>query len=132
LAGFLCRSYQEEDMFKFALVVGASLCVLGSATMAEVPAAAKECANDIKTLCAGVQPGEGRAAACIKEHFEELSAPCQGIVLKAAAVGKACSADIKKLCVDVKPGEGRIEACLKSHISEISEPCREAAAQAKG
>ncbi len=119
-------------MIKSAFLAGASLCVLGSAALAQVPAAAKECASDIKTLCAGVQAGEGRAAACIKEHFKELSSPCQEIVLKTAAVGKACAADVKKLCGDVKPGQGRIEACLKSHTAEISEPCKEAAAQAKG
>ena len=73
-------------MFKSAFVVCASLCLLGSAALAEVPAAAKECASDIKALCAGVQPGEGRAAACIKEHFKELSSPCQDIVLKAYRV----------------------------------------------
>ncbi len=120
-------------MFKSVLGFGVAFLLLGSAAaMAEPPAAAKECANDIKTLCADVKPGDGRAAACIKGHFKELSAECQGLVVKAAAVGKACEADVKKLCGDVKPGGGAIEACLKSHAADISDGCKEAAANAKG
>jgi hypothetical protein len=93
-------------------------------------AAMKACGGDVKTLCAGIQLGEGRVKACIKSHFSDVSAPCQAVLLKAAAVSKACSADIKKMCADVKPGGGRIEACMKSHLSEVSDPCKDAISQA--
>jgi hypothetical protein len=92
--------------------------------------AMKACGGDVKTLCAGIQPGEGRVRACIKSHFNDVSAPCQAVLLKAAAVSKACSADVKKMCADVKPGGGRIEACMKSHLSEVSDPCKDAISQA--
>ena len=90
----------------------------------------KACGGDVKSLCAGVQPGDGRVKACIKSHFSDVSAACQTVLLKAAAISKACSTDVKKVCADVKPGGGRIEACMKSHLSEISDPCKDAVSQA--
>jgi hypothetical protein len=93
-------------------------------------AAMKACAGDVKSLCAGTQPGDGRVKACIKSHFNDVSAPCQAVLVKAAAISKACGADVKKVCADAKPGGGRIEACMKSHLSEISDPCKDAVAQA--
>ncbi len=98
--------------------------------MAQQSATAKACAGDIKTLCTGVQPGEGHVRACIKSNFSKLSEPCQAVLLKAAAIGKACKDDVKKMCAGIKPGGGRIEACMKSHIGELSEPCKDALSQA--
>ena len=92
-------------------------------------AAMKACGSDVKSLCAGVQAGDGRVKACIKSHFSDVSPPCQAVLLKAAAISKACSADVKKICADVKPGGGRIEACMKSHLSEVSDPCKDAVTQ---
>jgi len=36
----------------------------------------KACNNDIKTHCAGVQPGEGRIYVCLRKHKTELGATC--------------------------------------------------------
>ena len=118
-------------MLKSALALGAALCFTGTSAVAQAPAAAQECVADIKKLCAGVEPGGGKAAACIKEHFAELSSGCQDLVMKAAAVAKVCEADVKKLCGDVKPGGGAVAACLKAKAADISDACKEAAAQAK-
>ena len=70
----------------------------------------KACGADVKAQCAGVQPGKGRIRACVKEHFKDLSEPCQTVLLKAAAVAKACAADIKQNCAGTRPGGGRIRA----------------------
>src|SRR5579871_5274434 len=35
------------------------------------------CAGDAQKLCAGVQPGGGRIAACLKEHKDSLSDRCK-------------------------------------------------------
>jgi hypothetical protein len=117
-------------MLKIVLSAGAAMLLLSSVSMAQVGPAAKACAGDIKTLCAGVQPGEGRVRACIKAHVKDLSEPCQAVLTKAAAIGKACRADAKQLCADVKPGGGRVGACIKAHMGEISEACKDALAQA--
>ena len=87
-------------------------------------------AEDIKTLCQGVQPGGGRIRDCIKSHFGELSTTCQDVVMKAAAIGKACAADVKKNCAGVKAGGGRIAACMKEHVADTSDPCKDALTQA--
>ena len=86
----------------------------------------KPCASDVKTLCAGIQPGEGRIKACIKSHLTELSPTCQDRLLTVAVTGKVCKTDVTKLCAGIEPGTGGIRACIKSHMAEVSDPCREA------
>jgi hypothetical protein len=116
-------------MLKTLFAVGITILLSTASGMAQ-SAAMKACGGDVKSLCAGVQPGDGRVKACIKSHFGDVSAPCQAVLVKAAAISKACSADVKKVCADVKPGGGRIEACMKSHLSEVSDPCKDAVSQA--
>ena len=116
-------------MLKNILAIGGVMFLSATSSMAQ-QTVAKQCAGDIKSLCAGVQPGEGRIRACIKSHVSDLSAPCQAVLVKAAAIGKVCGADVKKNCADVKPGGGRIEACMKSHLADVSEPCKDAMTQA--
>ncbi|MBS0180331.1 MAG: cysteine rich repeat-containing protein [Nitrospira sp.] len=36
----------------------------------------KACAEDVKKLCAGIKPGEGRIVQCLKEHTQDLSPAC--------------------------------------------------------
>ena len=36
----------------------------------------KACAEDVKALCSGVKPGEGRIIQCLKEHRQEVSPSC--------------------------------------------------------
>ena len=105
-----------------------ALLLSGSAALAQQ--VAKPCARDIKTLCAGIQPGEGRIKACIKSHLTDLSPSCQDRVLTVAVTGKVCKADIAKLCAGIVPGTGGIRACIKSHMAEVSDPCKDAMSQA--
>ena len=115
-------------MLKNLLAVSAIMLLSATSGMAQ-SAARKACAGDVKSQCAGVQPGDGRIKACIKSHFNDVSAPCQAVLVKAAAIAKVCGADVKKICADVKPGGGRIEACMKSHLTEVSDPCKDAISQ---
>ena len=112
--------------FASAALIVATCMSAGHAQRAVV----KACGADIKAQCAGVQPGKGRIRACVKEHFKDLSEPCQTVLLKAAAVGKACAADIKQNCAGTRPGGGRIRACMKEHLADVSEPCKEVLARA--
>ena len=98
----------------------------GSAAVAQ---AGKPCASDIKTLCAGIQPGEGRIKACIKSHLTELSPTCEDRLLTVAVTGNVCKTDITKLCAGIVPGTGGIRACIKSHMAEVSDPCKDAMSQ---
>ena len=109
-------------------ILTALLLLSGSVAVAQQ--AGKPCAGDIKTLCAGVQPGEGRIKACIKSHLTELSPTCQDVVLTVAVTGKVCKTDVTKLCAGIVPGTGGIRACIKSHMAEVSDSCRDAMSQA--
>jgi len=117
-------------MLKNALAFALILLISTTMAMAQQRAVARACAADIKAQCAGVQPGAGRIKACVRDHFGDLSASCQALLVKAAAVGKACAADVKQNCAGIKPGGGRIEACAKSHFADFSDACKDAVTQA--
>ena len=110
------------------LVVLTALLPPGSGAVAQQES--KPCAGDIKTLCAGIQPGEGRIKTCIKSHLTDLSPACQDRLLTVAVSGKVCKTDVAKLCAGIEPGTGGIRACIKSHMAEVSDPCRDAMSQA--
>ena len=111
-----------------AAALGAALLFAGSAYPAP-SALAKACAKDVKSVCGDVKPGGGKLAACMKEHFSDLSTDCQIAYIKVAAVGRACKADVKKFCADVKLQNAKAE-CLKSHAADLSEGCKDAMAKA--
>jgi cysteine rich repeat protein len=68
-----------------ALVLVSSVAMAQTAKQKETQAFAKACAGDIKRLCPGVPPGEGRIKACMKAHADKLSRPCFDAILGAAA-----------------------------------------------
>jgi hypothetical protein len=104
--------------------------LLLSSSVAVAQQAGKACAGDIKTLCAGIQPGEGRIKACIKSHLTDLSPTCEDRLLTVAVSGKVCKTDVTKLCAGIVPGTGGIRACIKLHMAEVSGPCRDAMSRA--
>ena len=50
---------------------------------AELKASFKDCKDDVKKVCAGVERGEGRIIKCLKENAEKLSSACKAHVEKA-------------------------------------------------
>ena len=107
-------------------VVAAALLVAACGAHAAPSALAEACVNDVKSVCGDVKPGGGKLAACMKEHFSELSEDCQIAYIKVAAVGRACRADVEQFCA----GVGLVAECIKSHASQISAGCRDALAAA--
>jgi Cysteine rich repeat len=112
-------------MLKHALAISAALLLFGSNAMAQ--GAVRTCAADAKKLCADVQPGGGRTAGCFKEHFSDLSPPCQNLLAGAAAGAKACTADVKQHCADARRA-AKI-TCLKSALANLSDECKSAISQ---
>src|SRR6516225_6059459 len=53
---------------------------------AQVRGFAKACASDVKTQCAGVNPGSDRIRECVKMHFKDLSEACQNFLLRSVTV----------------------------------------------
>ena len=82
-------------MMKSLIVIGAAVLLSATVAMAQQRG---QCAADIKAKCAGVQRGERRLSACVKEHLTEFSEPCQARLAKIATVGNACKADVTKSC----------------------------------
>ena len=109
------------------LVIMTALLLSDSVVLAQQ--AGKPCASDIKTLCVGIQHGEGRIKGCIKSHLTDLSPTCEDRVLTVAVTGKVCKTDVTNLCGGIVPGAGGIRACIKSHMAEVSDSCKNAMAQ---
>jgi uncharacterized protein (DUF2141 family) len=89
------------------------------------------CEGELGQVCTGVQPGQGRVMACVKEHFGQLSASCQNALLSNVTITKACKSDAEQKCAGIDPGAGRIQACMKDHFTELSDPCKHALLLAK-
>ncbi len=118
-------------MMKSLIVIGVAVLLSATVAMAQQRGQVGACAADIKAKCAGVQPGEGRLSACVKEHLTEFSEPCQARLAKIAAVGKACKEDVTKSCAG-KSGVRGVVACMKGVLGNLSDPCKDALADAVG
>jgi len=108
----------------YAVALGAAL-VLTAAT-ASVQAEDRDCTVDLKSMCAGIAPGEGHIRACIQAHMSELSVGCSSRLSKAAWVFSECHADVQHFCPDAK--YGGIADCMRPHLGEVSDQCRGAMA----
>lgn len=113
-------------MLKNALAISFALLLFGSNAVAQD--AARACVADVKKLCAGVKPGDGRIAGCVKEHVAELSAPCQNLLTATAAAKKVCTNDVKQRCADAKRRTAKL-ACIKSALANLSDDCKLAISQ---
>jgi Cysteine rich repeat len=91
----------------------------------------QNCGADFAKVCAGVQPGEGRIMACVREHFGQLTTPCQNALLANVTITRVCKADAEQKCGGIEPGGGRIQACMKDHFTELGDRCQHALLLAK-
>jgi phage host-nuclease inhibitor protein Gam len=91
-------------------------------------AQAHPCLADAQKLCKEVQPGEGRIAACLKQHESELSAECKqkqaSFRDQVEELTEACKDDVQKFCANVEPGAGRIARCLQQNADHLSPQCK--------
>jgi hypothetical protein len=73
----------------YALLAAALIAAMFSGSAAAQSAATSRqavhqaCANDVRTLCAGVFPGGGRIRQCIIEKRDQLSDGCKSAMLAA-------------------------------------------------
>jgi hypothetical protein len=122
---------RERALAKFVKLGLVLLLLLAPAGAIAQQAMHQACAADFAKICAGVQPGEGRVMACVREHFGQLSAPCQNALMANVTITRVCKADAEQKCAGVEPGGGRIQACMKDHFTELGERCQHALLLAK-
>lgn len=117
------RRAARESM-KFFTLAGVAFAALWTAMSAAAAerSAIQACRADAAALCAGVQPGGGRIAACLRENEAKVSEGCK------ARLGQieACAAELRKACPQAE-GETALRTCTKDKRSEISAGCRAAA-----
>lgn len=77
----------NDKLLLMTLAAGFALALAAPAAAADTPKG--PCAADAAKFCKDVKPGEGRVAACLKEHEKELSQACRDRkALKAGRAGK--------------------------------------------
>ncbi len=86
------------------------------------------CRKDIAERCKGVQGGEGRVVACLRNNESQLSQDCQSAFnewrLGQMEVRSRCASEIASLCGTVPAGGGRILHCLRRHERDLGSDCR--------
>jgi hypothetical protein len=86
----------------------------------------RDCTTDVKSLCAGVQPGGGRVLACLQSHVSDLSVGCSTILSKAIWTAQQCAGDIHQFCPTAT--FGNVSDCMRPHLGEVSGTCKSALA----
>lgn len=98
---------------------------------AAVEAVEGACANDVRSFCGSVTPGEGRVLLCMQAHEDQLSRRCQftlfrvsrgldRVINRVERIADACWNDIETQCGDAP----RITECLKQKGGSLSQSCQ--------
>ena len=98
--------------------VFAALLLAGTALGAS--AADAPCRDDARRFCTSVQPGGGRAVACLKAHEADLSPACKA----ALPTLERCRQEVQTLCGEGKPRA--LRSCLRENAGKLSPDCRAA------
>jgi hypothetical protein len=115
----------------FATAFGAALLLAGSwAASAQegLFATERDCATDIKSLCAGVKPGGGRVLACLQAHVSagDVSVGCSTVLSKAIWTAQQCAGDIRQFCPNAT--YANVGDCMRPHLGQSSAACQSALA----
>ncbi|CAM6095965.1 unnamed protein product [Calypogeia fissa] len=90
------------------------------------PSLRRECSGDAATYCKGVENGEGRVQACLRDHSQKISYNCRAQLFRQERENaddlrlnpelfEACLPAQRKFCPDVLFGKARVKDCLESH-----------------
>ena len=127
-------SMPRRFLFPGAVALGfLGTCISGEVRAQEIP-----CTEEIRTLCADVQPGGGRILQCLKTNEAKLSPACTGRVndLQETMSGPlgACRDDWAALCYHPRASTGRQEMiqCLQANQAQVSAGCQKALREGTG
>jgi Cysteine rich repeat len=107
------------------LALGVALLLVAGTTATAQPSP-RPCAADIKAFCTNIQPGEGRIAACIKEHIGDFSLACKARLITAITTTRACAADVKGQCTRTGHTSEEVTACLREVLPKLGNLCKTA------
>jgi len=111
---------------KSILPLGVALLFVAGTTAMAQPRP-RPCAADIKAYCTDIQPGEGRVAACIKEHIGNFSLACKARLVRAIVTTRECAADVKGQCTGARlASKEGMAACLRESLPNLSNLCKTA------
>ena len=107
--------------------------LLGGPFLPGVGAQDLPCTQEIRTLCADVQPGGGRILQCLKANEAKLSPVCVRRMddvraVLSGPVGAACRDDWAALCYHPKASTDRqsMLQCLQANRAKVSAGCQKA------
>ena len=112
-------------MLKILSICATLSFLLVSSAMAQSDGGA--CAADIKKVCANIDPGNLRIAACLKERLTDLSDACKARLAEVAAAGKTCRADVEKQCGTERRRIKKV-ACIRDTLTNLGDDCKAAIA----
>ena len=122
---------------KFAGIAAAGLlCSFFGSVSPRAQGFLEDCASDVSTYCADVDPGHGRVISCLYAYEDKISEACYAATIDYhdvmdflfASVREAqalCAADIEKHCAETEFGHGRILTCLAENKTTIEPACKQ-------
>jgi len=120
-------------MVKIILLIGAVSVAWSASAAAQGRLAVGHCVADLGRLCPGIEPGNNRQRACMREHIRDVSFPCLLTLAKFAEVRgfrKECSAHLRQQCATIERGGGQFGDCLRSAVAGLSDACKDSLARA--
>ena len=102
-----------------ALPAVLAACVAQNAVAQAGPVSARVCRSDAIKFCSDVEPGGGRAMACLESHKGKLSSAC----LDALPLLGSCAQELRKHC-DKAEGAAAMQACAREHAALLSPKCQ--------
>ncbi len=113
--------------------------MLGTALFLALPVAAADeaprgpCQQDVKRLCADVEPGAFSLLRCLRTHEDELGGECRAALTgkrsqatdRLAEIGEACQSELQRYCPE-RRGPMHMMRCLHDHEADLSDSCRAA------
>lgn len=126
-------------LLRFLIPAAVACGLLGGVLPLIVSAQDLPCVQEIRTLCADVQPGGGRITQCLTANEAKLSPACVRRMEDVRAafsgpVGAACRDDWAALCYHPKASTDRqsMIQCLQANQAKVSPGCQKALREGTG
>jgi len=115
----------------FLAAVASLLLGAPGAATAQVP-----CAEELRSMCKGVEAGNGRILACLRARWGNLSPACRGTLDRLFAANElklqACEDELFQFCATVPATPDATLACLASNKAALGDLCRALVEQSLG